>query len=389
VIFKSLLILCGITVGTAASYFFAYYIQPNGSNQPPKISASIPFIPKSRQVIGFLPYWLLSKAKGDYSSYITSLTYFGLTIGSDGKIVKLSNPQEAEPGWNALTSGKAGPFFEAARLKRIPLSLAVFAGDPDTIGALIENPAVNADNLVADIVPVVKQYNFTSVNLDVEFTKEASREAQANFTTFVKQFKKGIDENKLGNLTIDVSPNAFTGKNLVVPTSILGFVDKIIVMAYDYHFPGSYVTGPVAPIGGFGQVAEFDTEAAIGLAKKTVPSQKLILGIPLYGYEWETIDSFSRAATIPESGVIASASRVAELIKSCSNCDSKIDDVAREPYVIFQDTESKIFHQIFYPDDASTAQKVNFVNDNGLGGIALWALGYEDDKILSPIAKYK
>lgn len=386
---KLLLIFSGIIVGFIASYFTATYTSFGNQNTITEIPVSIPFLPRGHEVIGFLPYWLLERAKNDYSNYITNLIYFDLTIGPDGKIVKLSNPQEAEPGWHALDSGKVQPFLEIAIAKKIPLSLAVFAGTPDTIGALVSNPVVNANNLVEDITPIMKQYNFTSLNLDVELTSEASREAQVNFASFTKELKRGLDTNKLGTLTIDVSPGSFAGKNLVVPSDISSFVDKIIVMAYDYHFPGSYVTGPVAPIGGFGQTSEFDIKTAIDLAKKTMSGNKLILGTPLYGYEWETIDNFARAATVPESGIVASASRSAELIKSCANCNLKTDDVAKEDYVIFQDMASGLYHQIFYPDAISTTEKVDFVKSSGLGGIALWALGYEDNTILESVAKYK
>ncbi len=58
-----------------------------------------------REVIGFLPYWLIDKADKDYSPYITTLTYFGLTVGPDGAIQKYIKPGEKEPGWYALESG--------------------------------------------------------------------------------------------------------------------------------------------------------------------------------------------------------------------------------------------------------------------------------------------
>ena len=38
------------------------------------------------------------------------------------------------------------------------------------------------------------------------------------------------------------------------------------------------------------------------------------------------------------------------------------------------------YHQIFYPDKQSTQVKVQFVKNEGLGGLALWALGYEGEE---------
>ena len=69
-----------------------------------------PLSPK-KIVIGFLPYWLLNTAKSDYSKYITTLSYFGLRVDQNGNIQKLLNPQQEEPGWYALRSGKLDQFF--------------------------------------------------------------------------------------------------------------------------------------------------------------------------------------------------------------------------------------------------------------------------------------
>lgn len=60
--------------------------------------------PAQKQIVGFLPYWLVGKVKNDYANSITTLTYFGLTINTDGKIQYLANQQEEEPNWHTLRS---------------------------------------------------------------------------------------------------------------------------------------------------------------------------------------------------------------------------------------------------------------------------------------------
>ena len=115
------------------------------------------------QVIGFLPYWLINKADKDYTQYLTNLTYFGLTISADGTILKYSNPGETEPGWLALKTGKVDPFFESAKKNNISLSLLVFAGDEGKIADLISDPVPHADNLISDVAPIMKQYQFSDL----------------------------------------------------------------------------------------------------------------------------------------------------------------------------------------------------------------------------------
>jgi len=78
--------------------------------------------------MGFLPYWLIGKASTNYSEYLDGIYYFGLTIGDNGNIVKLANPQEEEPGWYDLESGKADRYLQSAKNNHQTLSLTAFSG---------------------------------------------------------------------------------------------------------------------------------------------------------------------------------------------------------------------------------------------------------------------
>ncbi|MDA1316713.1 MAG: glycoside hydrolase family 18 protein [bacterium] len=353
----------------------------------PKIEAqdAAPFIPLKKHVVGFLPYWLLDKADNDYSPYLTTLTYFAVTLEEDGHIMTKTSEQESEPGWYALTSGKADPHLSKAKEDGMDLSLAVFMAGEEEIGELIEFPEKHAENLLEDIVPLMKEYEFTDLNLDVESVNEASPEERMNFTIFTKTLKEGLDDAGVGTLSIDISPTAFIKPYLVDPEGVEPYIDTMIVMGYDYHWPGSTVTGAVAPLYGYGTFAEFDVATSITEAKKIIPAHKLILGIPLYGYGWETIDTFPRAATMPSSGTVASNRRVEELLTECDQCERGVEKESEEAYVIYPNNDTELYHQIFYPDKQATQVKVQFVKNEELGGLALWALGYEGKDMLEPL----
>ncbi|MBI2086064.1 hypothetical protein HYT74_01860 [Candidatus Daviesbacteria bacterium] len=373
---KVLIALVGIIIGVLGTYLIASHI------------ISVPLISPQKQVIGFLPYWLLDKMDKDYSKFITTLAYFSLTIDTDGSILKLSSPQETEPGWNALKSGKLDVIFSNMTKNRVKLSLVVFAGDEQSIYSLIDDPIPHAKNLVDAVAPVMKQYSFSDLNLDIESSKEASEEARLKFTQFIREVKNGLDKNQLGTLTVDVSPTIFIKKYLIDPNSIGSIADYILIMGYDYHYPGSLVTGPVAPLYGAGSIAEFDTNVPVQLALKIIPKQKIILGLPLYGYEWETITNFPRSATIPASSLISSNRRVEQFLKSCATCSAQVDNVAKEQYLIYRDAETGTYHQVFYPDKQSMIDKVSFTKEVDLGGIGLWALGYEGSTILEGLSPW-
>ncbi len=342
---------------------------------------------KTKEVIGFLPYWLISKAKADYSPYITNLSYFALTVDTDGSILKLTSPIEAEPGWYALNSGKADSFFATAKKNNVELSLTVFNGDREMIDELVSDPITHATNLADDVIPVMKEYEFKELNLDIESTKDASQEARENFTTFMKELKNKLKDEGF-TMTVDITGMDLLKQTLIDPKAAGSIADHVLVMTYDFHYPGSFVTGAVAPLGGAGVSAEYDVTSAIEKAKAIMPSEKVLLGAPLYGYEWETISDIPRAGVIPGTGITASNSRIEEILTTCSTCSASFDKTAMESYIIYRDTETDTFHQLFYPDKESTLAKTKFAIEQNLGGIGLWALGYEGRDILNPLMDY-
>src|SRR4029078_3375483 len=140
---------------------------------------------------------------------------------------------------------------------------------------------------------------------------------------FFSRVKSKVVEKKLGTLTVEISSSDLIRHNLIDPKNISAFADSIVIMAYDYHFAGSEVTGPVAPMGGGGDEAEYDTILALEKAIEVIPSQKIILCIPLYGYQWETLDDIPRSAVIPGTGQTASNSRVENLLSDCATCSAQ------------------------------------------------------------------
>ncbi len=378
---KIIIILFGILIGLFCGYLFKLY--------SPAISKEIAKEISSKHVIGFLPYWLTEKAQKDYSPYITTLTYFGLTVNGDGTIMKLANEQEEEPGWHALRSGRMDSFFQEAKKQGMTLSLLLFNADQTTIEELISNPTEHAQNVMKDITPIMKKYGFSDLNLDIESVAIVSEESRTNFAKFVREIRKEMHKQKLGTLTIDVSPTALYKSYLIDPRQIAPIVDYMVFMTYDYHYQGSSVTGPIAPLAGGGTISEFDVEVSMKDALKIMPADKIIMGIPLYGYEWETIDDTPRSAVIPGTGITASNARVEKFLESCATCSAQFDEVAKESYIIYRDDETDVFHQIFYPDKKSMEEKTQFAEKNNLGGVAVWALGYEGKTILEPLENYK
>ncbi len=337
-------------------------------------------------VIGFFPYWLMSAADRDYSPYIDTISYFALTVGIDGTLEKRTKPTETEPGWRALSSNKMGAVLATAKKNNMGRSLVIFSGDQEKIGELIAYPNNHAQALMNEVSPIISKYGFTDLNIDIEKVSLASSSARQNFTQLIKTIHQQLRANNSNvTLSIDVSPTALIQPYLTDISAIAPYVDTVIFMVYDFHFQGSSVTGAVSPVGGAGVTAEYDAETSIKEALKVLPPEKIILGVPLYGYEWETLADHPHAAVIPGSGITASSRRIEDFLTNCASCSAQFDPVSKESYLIYKDQNTNTYHQLFYPDKQAMQEKVNLVKKYHLGGMALWALGYEGNAIFDPL----
>lgn len=374
-----------LAAGVVSGIFLAEFTQTGIEIKPGTGKVSV-FRP---EVIGFMPYWLLDQAHGSYESSVTTLTYFGLTLLPDGHIQMLVNPQEEEPGYTTLRLPKLTDRLQESRQKGQTLSLLVHTANDDTIGGILSDPVTHARNLLEDIIPIMKEKGYTDLNLDIESFTEASESSRRNFTTFVAEVSRGIRGDKIGTLTIEIAPRALIRPFITDAATLAPYADSIVLMTYDYHYAGSFLAGPVAPLGGAGEVSEFDVPTALSRALQVIPRQQLVLGIPFYGYEWDTVSNRPGSPVVPGTGKTASNRRVVELLTDCPDCRSGFDEVTASPYVVIPGDNGEYFRQIFYENRESLTRKLDLARQLELKGVAVWALGYESGELLGPLTEYK
>ncbi|MEI6532778.1 MAG: glycosyl hydrolase family 18 protein [Candidatus Roizmanbacteria bacterium] len=331
----------------------------------------------SLQIIGFQPYWLFSTANTTYHSYIHTFSYFGLVINTDGSIKKLTNHTEEEPGWTTLNLDKTQSLLKQLSDHKVQKSLVIHLASEDDIIELMKDPKVNAQTLLKEIIPIMENNSFTNLNIDIESFIAQPQERRKAFTTFVQKISEAVHKKNI-TLTLSVAPKALTYPFLTDIPSLSKYTDTFVFMTYDYHYTGSSYAGPVAPIGGAGENREMDVETSIQEALKILPSQKVYMGVPFYGYEWDTLSNIPGSPTVFGTGKTASNRRITNMLKDCATCITGIEKEGQQPYVITPSEDGKYFIQYFYEDAVSLQKKIDLAKKYKLGGIAIWALGYED-----------
>jgi hypothetical protein len=144
--------------------------------------------------------------------------------------------------------------------------------------------------------------------------------------------------------------------------------DYLIVMGYDYYWSGSSTAGPVAPLEGesYSVTKTIETYLNAGVAP-----EKLMLGVPWYGYDWPVVNSSRKAKATGK----ATARTYTAADQLAEQYDEMFDQTTKVPWVAYN--ASSAWRQLWYDDPRSLGLKYDLVNSKKLAGIGIWALGYE------------
>ncbi|MFW5703364.1 MAG: glycosyl hydrolase family 18 protein [Patescibacteria group bacterium] len=361
-------IVAGIVVGIIGAILVIWQPKPNTLGIQTE---------RSIEVYGFQPFWLLDSAHTPYQDYITAFNYFALQLSADGSVRRLNTPTEQEPGYTNLTSERVRTLLSQLNQQGIRTALTVQNADEESISQLLITPAQSARNMMDDITPIMREYQFDELNIDIESFAYAAPDKQEKFTLFVAEVDRIMDEEDLGILSIDILPISLVSERLTDTEALDEYIDLFILMTYDYHTSGSYIAGPVAPVGGAGSSREFDITVSIQEAMRQTSPDKILMGIPTYGYEWDTLSTEYYAASIPGTGKIVTHKQVQKTIEDCNrSCVIRRDEDTLQPYLTIPE-EGGYYRQLYYEDAESIRYKARMAERYGLRGIAIWALGYE------------
>ncbi|NCN50837.1 MAG: hypothetical protein GW925_00105 [Candidatus Pacebacteria bacterium] len=331
--------------------------------------------PKNKKVIyGFLPYWNVTKVT--IQPELTHLSYFSLTIGADGSLITQTD-EGTEPGFSKLNSDDFLTLSNQIIAQNGNVELVLTQFNADDISSFLNNPSAQ-EKFLTSLDSVLLAYPFTGVNIDVELNGSPSPKMRDQFTTFMQTLRTHLNE-RYGNITlsVDMYASAVEGTNIWDISALSNEVDYIVVMAYDFHRRQSSQAGPVAPLFGGKDVWDNDINTYLQGFVELVPPEKGLLGIPFYGYEWQTTSRDAQSHTFPDTGATASYERVQELLKRKEELkvEEGWNENALSPYISYVE-DNEIF-VVYYENSRSISYKLDYVNQLDLGGIAIWALGYE------------
>lgn len=321
-------------------------------------------------ILGFAPYWNLKKITGESLNHITHFAYFHLLLNGDGTIYTKVNKSSEDPGYTNYKRLLSDTIYYNQK----PLIITFM---PESQTALIDSisSSTSRQKTITTIVNTIEESGASGVNIDYEPLGDIAPSVRNNFTQFIGELRAQLDKlDGLGKLlTISVYASSANKPRIWDLAKLEPFTNHFVVMTYDYTMPGSNNSGPNSPLRGSGDLYEHDITKNIAEITMLVPPKKILLGIPYYGYQWDTIDSTKYSPTLSK-GSTASLERIDKMLND-KTLEMVWDRNSLTPYGVA--TSGGQTTQIYFENETSMRLKIQFVKATGLGGIAIWALGYE------------
>lgn len=332
---------------------------------------------KQIEVIGFLPSWMIAQNASMHIKDLSQIIYFGLGVNEDGEIIRYKEEGDPTLEWYYFTSEYFKQIKQAAQKNKTKVLVAFKIFDNKTIDILISNKTAT-QRFIKSCLALIKKHNLDGINLDFEYFTDSEFPTKKYLNPFLHSLSQALkQENPRFIISLDINATVMLSDRAYDLVRIGEEVDQVIVMAYDYHTISSSRSGPVAPL--FANENEHSIQKSLNSLKGRVPSEKVIVGIPFYGYEWQTISFSPRSQTVSNTGALATYKRVLELLQNRTDVIKNWDSKALSPWLSY--TQSGAIKQIYYEDKKSLAAKLEYVKDQKLEGIAIWALGYEGDSL--------
>ncbi len=320
----------------------------------------------SAEVMAYLPYWELNDttvAGLDYGR-LTTIAFFSVGMDAAGHL------DRTERGYVALMSSLATTVIERAHAAGVRTIVSFTSFGAAKNAAFFADAAAQA-TFVAEAAELVASRGLDGADFDVELLSGTYFDAFA--ATAGQLAARMRAANPIALSTVATNGNV-SGARMASKALAAG-VGRAFLMGYAYRTAMTSPVGSISPLartdGGISLSTSLDLYAA-----NQVPLSRVLLGLPLYGRTWETVDAGFRAERVPgTSGKVFLVRNLPALLVEGTVLAADYDAIESSARVVRQ-VDARIY-QTYYDSPASLASKFALVFRRGLAGIGVWTLGYD------------
>lgn len=293
----------------------------------------------------FISPWVLEQTL----PYLTNLLVFSYGFTTEGQLI----PPAVSDEWMIQAAQRS---FVSPVLVLTPLG-ADGRFNNNLIHEVVTSETAR-ETLISNLLQAMEENGFRGVDVDFEYILAEDRDL---FTSFVADLRMKMNESGYV-VSVALAPKTsadqpgllYEGKDY---RGLGEAADEVLLMAYEW----GYTYGPamaVAPLNKVRQVVEY--------ALTEIPSEKINLGIPNYGYDWTLpyVKGESKAVTIGHVEAVQIAIE--------NNVSIQYDETAQSPY--FNYIREGREHEVWFEDVCSLRAKFNLLNEYDLKGIGVWQI---------------
>lgn len=311
------------------------------------------------EVLGFVPYWEAGSITPADLADTSTIALFGVEVARNGSFLK------SGPGWSDYAQTGYASLVAAAHQTGDRVLFTISTTNLDVIHHLVNAPVPTSTRLAQSLAAAVAKGGLDGVDIDIEGSSQSDR---SGFVIFTRDLVHSLRlDGMRGEIVIDCYPQAAGDTNNFFDVARLApLVNEVFVMAYDMEqYSNSSATAPLAS----SDLGLSDVQSLIQYTK-VVPARKLILGVPFYGVDFTTKTDRAGAKTI-------TSAPTQETYKTIVGAGRGPlwDPASRTVWTHFKD--GKHWHQTWYDDPLSVALKRALAARFHLGGVGVWALGFE------------
>lgn len=237
------------------------------------------------------------------------------------------------------------------------------------------NSEVYQKKAVAQMLMYSAIYDLDGINLDFENIYLEDQEALSHF---VKELAQVTGEyNQIISMDVTRPRGSDTWSKVYDRQTLSQFVDYMILMAYDEHWGSSPISGSVASMGW--------TEDSITMSLEEIPSEKLVLGIPLYMRVWQ--ETPLKNGQYKKVGSRAITLAGFDKIMAERNLELIYDESSGQYYTEYFESGER--YRIWVEDEYALNKRLDLSDQYNLPGIATWRHGFERNSTFTVISTWQ
>lgn len=273
--------------------------------------------------------------------YLTFLSIFSYRAKADGSLVFI----EDENLIDLAEKQNTGPIMVITNMNENGF-------DSELVHTILNDEDIQ-NTLINNILEVATIKNYYGVNIDFEYINPSDKDL---YNEFIRKISTILHENNYILLTSLAPKTSKEQKGVLYEAHDYKFhgefADYVILMTYEW----GYSYGPPMAVAPLNQV-----ERVLDYAVTEIPSDKILMGIPNYGYDWKLpYEKGTRATSLGNEEAINLA--------ISKNAHIQFDESAMTPYFYYDDNS----HVVWFEDARSIKAKLGLVSKYNLGGISYW-----------------